>query len=120
MSREDSDGKVSQGQPALRNLSSTRRAPAAVRPPVATKSTRSSLRDEKRDALGYRCGSQEKTLSVAGEARDPALRVSCFPARQLNGDGSGECANGSTANPPGTFRRAHNYAVLTCCFRGRK
>lgn len=61
---EDSDGKVTQGQPALRNLSSTGRTPAAGRPPVATESTRSSLRDEKRDALGHRRSSQKKNCRV--------------------------------------------------------
>jgi integrase len=57
--------KSLKGKPALRNLSSTGRAPAAVRPPVATESTRSSLRDEKRYAMGYRRSAQKKTVHAA-------------------------------------------------------
>jgi len=57
--------KSLKGKPALRNLSSTGRAPAAVRPPVATESTRSSLRDEKRYAMGYRRSAQKKTVPAA-------------------------------------------------------
>ena len=93
----------------------------AVRPPRGDRINSVFSSRRKTGRLGIPTWfAKENSIPLLEKLGIPALRVPCFPARQRDGDGSGECADGCTANPPGPLRRTHNHAVLACCFRGRK